>query len=208
MTSSMNQVKSDVRGHYTPEEREITIREFIRNNGGTTEGKVIKYTNENNICSRDTTRNHIRDLSKKEDILIMADAKPNNRTHHLYINEKNLFNQIEKRVDDLERYVNGEIGNGTNDQDLNFLPKDSRDDFVGTITRRQMPSDFGSVIWELELALFAVHLFGPERETRGLLFKIIKSMINVTYCRKIEKMLNYNTLGPYAAQDRLRYKDI
>ncbi|HEU4468764.1 MAG TPA: hypothetical protein VFR61_07010 [Nitrososphaeraceae archaeon] len=79
------------------------ILEYVSKHEPTTESKVSRYMRDNSYCARETTRKLIFDnLIPNGKIL---DKKAGNSFHKLYINHKSKYNQIYKKLLDIEKFI-------------------------------------------------------------------------------------------------------
>ena len=79
------------------------IRQYIKNNPGTTEYKIAIHTVENHICARGTAHNIIyKNLIPKGKIF---DRKIGNSFHRFYVNNENEFNDFLERIEKISLRV-------------------------------------------------------------------------------------------------------
>lgn len=83
----------------TLNERAIKIINYIKENPGTTENKVVLYMDEKSLCSRLTTLKEIDSLVSRE---IIEDRKEGNSFHRLHANNQNEFNRIDLEITEIE----------------------------------------------------------------------------------------------------------
>jgi len=84
------------------------IIDFVRKNEGCSEGMLIRHLIKEGVCSKETTRNYVRLLKSEKGgtrIIIEPDKRPNNKTHHLRLNEKSHFNIMEERLSEFEGII-------------------------------------------------------------------------------------------------------
>jgi hypothetical protein len=92
------------RGLEQNEARRHKILGYVKEHPGTTKNDVIKYMDEKG-SSIMTTHGLIADLISDK-ILTVKKDKPNSNTHHLFINDENSFNKIDKELSEIERCIN------------------------------------------------------------------------------------------------------
>lgn len=80
------------------------IHDYILKNDETSEYKVARFMSANHHCARDTTHNLIYNKLIPEGKII--DKKIGNGFHKLCINDKNMFNQVNRAIKEIEDFVN------------------------------------------------------------------------------------------------------
>ena len=85
------------------EDRRKKILSFIQEQPGIIKADVIRYM-ERNGSSIMTTHGIIIDLIK-EGLIIERKDKPNSQVHHLYINDENQFNIVDKKITQVHNFI-------------------------------------------------------------------------------------------------------
>lgn len=86
-----------------PISRDERILKYIEDNPGCTRTKVINHINPS---SPGPTERALKRLIEREKKVFYEIDKSNKQIHHLFINDNNAFNQISKKLVDIEKVIN------------------------------------------------------------------------------------------------------
>ena len=144
------------------EEREEAVRKFVMKNDSCSEGAVIRYLIDKEICSKDPTRATIKKLIGDGDILLKRDKRKNNKTHHLSINTESEFYRISEQILNVEKKIE-------------HLPEPIHKIVKSPEGKITVPnSEF--LLLNLHLSLIGTYMYiGPEEQSR-LLYRRKKAM--------------------------------
>jgi hypothetical protein len=163
------------------------ILEYIRNNPGRSEGELIRYLEGKQICSKDTTRKYVKLLKENDDIIIEKDKRQNNKTHHLIINNKSEFNQIDTRLS----YVEKELDRLTNQ------PEKQR---RGQRNEENWWFQMDNNMWILQMVLLRMtdNKSSLQQDSEMLYRKIIELMVRITQSQKMARRKGKSVLTSVA----------
>jgi hypothetical protein len=152
------------------------ILEYIRNNPLRSEGELIRYLEAKQICSKDTTRKYVKQLKENGEIIIEKDKRQNNKTHHLIINDKSEFNQIDNRLS----YVEQSVDRLTNQPEKQRQGRRNKENWW-----LQMDTD----MWILQNVLLRMsdNKSSFHRDPEMLYRKVIELMVRITKSQKMAR---------------------
>jgi hypothetical protein len=118
------------------------------------------------VCSKDTVKKYVNLLKGSGDIIVEKDKRQNNKTHHLILNDKSDFNQIDEELSNMKRVVDK-------------LPEDIEKPVKPRKGNTWIP-DTEMVMFQLQTLLYRTSMISLESESQILYKKIIKLMLGVT----------------------------